>query len=61
VKKGGRIAGNAVILPGVTIGQEALVAAGSVVTKDVPAFKVVMGIPARVVRDVPPEQIIHRD
>ena len=61
VKKGGRIAGNAVILPGVTIGQEALVAAGSVVTRDVPPFKVVMGVPAKVVRDVPPEQIIYRD
>ncbi len=61
VKKGGRIAGGAVILPGVTIGQEALVAAGSVVTKDVPPFKLVMGVPAKVVRDVPPEQIIYRD
>ncbi len=61
IKKGGRIAGNAVILPGVTIGQEALVAAGSVVTRDVPPFKVVMGVPAKVVRDVPPEQIIYRD
>lgn len=40
------------ILPGVSIGQNAIVGAGSVVTRDVPAKKVVMGTPARVVRDV---------
>lgn len=40
------------ILPQVTIGENAIVGAGAVVTKDVPANKVVMGIPARIVRDV---------
>lgn len=60
VRRGARIGGGAVILPGVCIGQEALVAAGSVVTRDVPAFRVVMGVPARVVRNVPDEQIIFR-
>lgn len=40
------------ILPNVEIGENAIVGAGSVVTKDVPASKVVMGVPARVVRDV---------
>lgn len=59
VKKGGRIGAGVVILPGKVIGEDALVAAGSVVTKDVPARKVVMGIPARVVRDVPEEQLIE--
>lgn len=58
VRRGGRIGANAVILPGVTIGEEALVAAGSVVTRDVPPYKIVMGVPAQVVRDVPPEQLI---
>jgi len=58
-RKGSRIGGNAVILPGVTIGQEAMVAAGSVVTKDVPPYSKVMGIPARVVGDVPEEQILY--
>jgi APA family basic amino acid/polyamine antiporter len=48
-----------VILPGKTIGEDALVAAGSVVTRDVPARKVVMGSPARVVRDVPTEQLLE--
>lgn len=58
-KKGSRIGGNAVILPGVTIGQEAIVAAGSVVTKDVPPYSKVMGVPARVVGDTPEEQLIY--
>ena len=42
----------AFILPGVRIGKGAVVAARTVVTKDVPDGKVVMGIPARVIRDV---------
>lgn len=46
------IGSNATILPGVTIGDNAVVAAASVVTKDVPANAVVVGSPARVVRTV---------
>jgi acetyltransferase-like isoleucine patch superfamily enzyme len=48
-----RIGGGAVLVPGVEIGEEAFVAAGAVVTNDVPARSVVMGVPARVVRQVP--------
>lgn len=44
------IGANAIILPGVTIGEGAVVAAGSVVTKDVPPWVIVGGIPARVLR-----------
>lgn len=44
------------ILPGVNIGENAMVGAGAVVTKDVPSNKVVMGMPARVVRDVAENQ-----
>lgn len=47
------IGSNATILPGVTIGDDAVVAAASVVTKDVPADSIVVGSPARVVRQVP--------
>jgi acetyltransferase-like isoleucine patch superfamily enzyme len=47
------------VLPGLTLGEDALVAAGSVVTRDVPARKLVMGAPARVLRDVPPEQLLE--
>ena len=43
---------NVTVLPGVTIGDDAVVAAGAVVTKDVPARSVVVGSPARVIRSV---------
>lgn len=56
IKRGARIGAGAVLLPGVVVGQEALVAAGAVVTKDVPPYTVLMGIPARPVRKVPTEQ-----
>jgi len=49
VKKGASIGANSVILPGVTIGEEALVGAGSVVTEDVPSRAIVAGNPARIV------------
>ena len=47
------IGAKATVLPGVTIGEDAVVGAGSVVTTDVPAGTVVVGSPARVVREVP--------
>jgi acetyltransferase-like isoleucine patch superfamily enzyme len=46
------IGANAVILPGVTVGVNSVVAAGSVVTKDVPDNTVVAGVPARVIKKV---------
>jgi acetyltransferase-like isoleucine patch superfamily enzyme len=52
IKAGAVIGMRAVVLPGVTIGRSAMVAAGAVVTRDVPDFAVVQGIPARVVGDV---------
>ena len=54
-----RVGGGAVLLPGVEIGEEAFVAAGAVVTSDVPPRKVVMGVPARMVRDVPDEDLLE--
>jgi UDP-3-O-[3-hydroxymyristoyl] glucosamine N-acyltransferase len=56
VRRGGRIGGGSVILPGKEIGADALVAAGSTVTRDVPAGTIMVGTPARAVRDVPEEQ-----
>ena len=56
VKRGASIGANATLLPGITVGEGALVAAGSVVTKDVPAGAVVMGNPAHVKRVSPPGQ-----
>ncbi len=52
VERHARIGSNSTILPGVVIGQGALVGAGSVVTRDVPAGMVVVGNPARVVKSV---------
>jgi acetyltransferase-like isoleucine patch superfamily enzyme len=52
VLPGARIGANATLLPGVLIGSNALVGAGSVVVHDVPDGKVVVGNPARVIRDV---------
>jgi acetyltransferase-like isoleucine patch superfamily enzyme len=52
VKKGASIGANATILPGLTIGEGAMVGAGSVVTKDVPPRALVVGNPARVVRSL---------
>jgi acetyltransferase-like isoleucine patch superfamily enzyme len=57
--KGARIGANATILPGLTIGEDGLVAAGSVVTKDVPPRMLVMGTPAKVIRLVSKEQLLE--
>ena len=50
LKKRCQIGAKAVIMPGVTIGEASIVAAGAVVTKDVPDFTVVGGVPAKVIR-----------
>ncbi|MEJ6949860.1 DapH/DapD/GlmU-related protein [Natronospora cellulosivora (SeqCode)] len=59
VKKGGRIGANATILPGKTINIDTVVAAGSLVTKDTPPKKIVMGSPARIYKTVPREQLLE--
>ncbi|MCX7832464.1 MAG: acetyltransferase [Actinobacteria bacterium] len=58
IRKGARIGGNAILLPGVVIEKEAFVAAGSVVTKDVPEKSVVKGVPARPFKEVPEEELL---
>jgi len=52
IKKNARIGANATLLPDITIGANALAGAGSVVVDDVPDGKVVVGVPARVIKDV---------
>lgn len=51
------IGANAVILPGVTIGKHAVIAAGAVVTKDVPDNCIVGGVPARILKDLNPKTV----
>ena len=58
IRRGARIGGGAVLCPGVEIGEEAFVGAGAVVTKDVPPRVVVVGSPARVMRDVPADELL---
>jgi acetyltransferase-like isoleucine patch superfamily enzyme len=55
-----RVGGGAVLVPGIEIGEEAFVAAGALVTRDVAARQVVMGVPARVVREVPDADLLER-
>jgi UDP-2-acetamido-3-amino-2,3-dideoxy-glucuronate N-acetyltransferase len=56
VKRGASIGSGAVILAGVTIGEDAMVGAGAVVTRDVPDGKIAKGVPARLGREVPKKQ-----
>lgn len=55
-----RVGGGAVIVPGVEVGEEAFIAAGAVVTRDVPPRAVVLGVPGRVVREVSDEDLLER-
>ncbi len=58
IKKGGRVGVNATVLPGITIEQDTLIAAGALVTKDTPPGKIIAGVPGKVFRDVPEEQLL---
>jgi acetyltransferase-like isoleucine patch superfamily enzyme len=59
IRRGARIGGGAILCPGIEVGEEAFVGAGAVVTKDVPARKLVVGNPARVLRDVPADELLE--
>ena len=54
-----RVGGGVTLCPGVEIGEEAFIAAGAVVAADIPARAVAMGVPARVVREVPEADLIQ--
>ena len=60
IRRGARVGGGAILCPGVEIGEEAFVGAGAVVTKDVPPRVVVVGSPARVLRDVPEDELLEQ-
>ncbi len=58
IRRGARVGGGAILCPGVEVGEEAFVGAGAVVVRDVPPRVVVVGNPARVLRDVPDEELL---
>jgi acetyltransferase-like isoleucine patch superfamily enzyme len=61
IRRGARIGGGAVLLPGIEIGEEAFIGAGAVVLEDVPARAVVVGNPARRIRDVAEEELLSSE
>ena len=58
IRRGARIGGGAVLLPGIEVGEEAFVGAGAVVLEDVPPRAVVVGNPARQIREVPEGELL---
>jgi len=56
LKKGCLVGMNSMIMPGVTIGEGAIVGAGSLVTKDIPAWTIAIGRPAKVVKQITPRE-----
>ena len=58
IRRGARIGGGCVLLPGIEIGEEAFVGAGAIVIRDVPARALVVGNPARQIREVPDEELL---
>jgi acetyltransferase-like isoleucine patch superfamily enzyme len=59
IRRGARIGGAAVLLPGIEIGEEAFVGAGAVVLRDVAPGSVVVGNPARAIRQVPDDELLR--
>jgi acetyltransferase-like isoleucine patch superfamily enzyme len=58
IRRGARVGGGAILLPGIEIGEEAFVGAGAVVLENVPPRTVVVGNPARAIREVPDEELL---
>jgi acetyltransferase-like isoleucine patch superfamily enzyme len=59
IRRGARVGGAAVLLPGIEVGEEAFVGAGAVVLRDVEPGTVVVGNPARPIRQVPEDELLH--
>ncbi|MDD3877301.1 MAG: acyltransferase [Bacteroidales bacterium] len=57
LKRGAWVMPGVIIIPGITIGEMAVVATGSVVTKDVPSKKLVGGVPAKIIKDLEDEAV----
>jgi len=59
IRRGARVGGGAVLLPGIEIGEEAFIGAGAVVVRDVEPRTLMVGNPARRLRDVPEEELLE--
>jgi acetyltransferase-like isoleucine patch superfamily enzyme len=59
IRRGARVGAGAVLCPAVEVGEEAFVGAGAVVVRDVPPRVLVVGNPARVLRDVPSDELLR--
>ena len=59
IRRGARVGGGVVLLPGIEIGEEAFIGAGAVVIRDVPARALMVGNPARQLREVPNEELLE--
>jgi len=59
IRRGARVGGGAVLLPGIEIGEEAFIGAGAVVVRDVEPRTLMVGNPARRLRDVPDEELLE--
>jgi acetyltransferase-like isoleucine patch superfamily enzyme len=59
IRRGARVGGGSVLLPGIEIGEEAFIGAGAVVLRDVPPRAVMVGSPARQIREVPDEETLE--
>ena len=58
IRRGARVGGGAILLPAIEVGEEAFVGAGAVVIRDVPPRAVVVGSPARQIREVPDDELL---
>ena len=58
IRRGARVGAAAVLLPGIVVGEEAFVGAGAVVLRDIPPRAVVVGNPARAIREVPEDELL---
>lgn len=58
IRRGARVGGGAILLPGIEVGEDAFVGAGTVVLENVPARAVVVGNPARQIREVPDDELL---
>jgi acetyltransferase-like isoleucine patch superfamily enzyme len=59
IRRGARVGGGAVLLPGIEVGEEAFIGAGAVVVRDVPARALMVGNPARQLREVPEDELLE--